>query len=1204
MKRERSYLTDACIVSRGPDQRGPEPLWRFNARNDADRQKELLFKSGINRRAFIAGGAVLLNEYLEQRRAVASPLFKPGGSSSGGAGSIYILANPSTTYSGLENAFFAMVNGDTLMLPAGLTYQYSGQTYYYANYASTKWVHSSGVGYGSNYLGSSYGGTMAADHGFVQAYGAANNGRAQITPPYGILAADYHANFSSGDPTMVFNSSTPVSNFWPCLTYPTTVSLNVSPGVNNGAFTYDDMSYTGIDVPSNSLTGVTSNFSGTVRAGTIVFAGMWNGQGIFVPVGQNPGWSFTNLELAYAPQGIRQIDSNPGGPYISSCSLTNCFIHDCPQSNFLGYAGIGSANNISVQIFNSEIVYCGYDGQTHNMYVGHISELIFDNSYTHLTCGAWVFKTRAALNLVTYSQLRGERTSAFTGIDQASDLSQGGLTYFIGTIHQMSLNPGNAATFNYRAEYGPIATWQQYTGSTEAGSLNPLQEFYHVNCNFIGSTSGALIGPLQVYAIGPAPPPFPLLGQSAGGALPARQYWATVTGAGTSGGETISTPLAGGVANATVYENLNVSAGNVFVVNSPVQPTGVSAWNCYANYGDPLMYMSNPTAPGNYGAGNSFFWDSGLTQQVFNTTSGGSTISVTGTFVSGNNVITSVSGLVGLASLFQLIGMTVYIGGVNTQLIVNTVDPVAATITMSGSYTGSGAITFGYLLLCGFTYQTTLGESINAALDYTSWMQGGGYFSFNNYTDGSYTSTGANLVVRPFMKVDPGQKLVVNAPPSGPTWATGVNFYATPIPYNSSGPLNNPDAMIFGLTKQGSIAFGGTYTSPAGVIIAKAQQIGPNLFLQNSSPIAFGTPFTEPTGGLVNNLNPTRTKLQWFRRAGYQDGNGTSIDAWFTVVPTGGLSSYNETISLAFGSSVAAGNVSIWRGCAANPFDPNFLIPVLETNASIAVNTAVGNIVVLGHFNTGYGGSGVTAGSGFIQLSQQSYMNAEYAPFTTAQTGLNITQTGGQSYNAGIADVLVGASASPTLVSNQAITSASGATVSFTIASANAGDVIYLGFSAHAAAIGKVGAPAASSAVGVSPVILIQNCLAANYNPSSTGGWGYVADNGNAAIPGANLTVTSSLQANPYNGSTFTAPLWATVFTDPNQADFNYALNKPSSPAVGTATVPSPSTVHGQSLIPIYEVSWSGLPTPGTPIPAKAGRSDINAPGGSIGALF
>jgi hypothetical protein len=1173
-----------------------EPLWRKNARQDADKFKSELLKAAPSRRAFLGGaGAAVLLEYLAQRRAVALPFLHGGAGASSSVTGI-TNARTGTTYQNMEDACFGMSSGDTLLLPAGKTYQYLGQTYYYSYYKNVNWVSGGSSGYGSCYLGSNstYGCNLAADYGSIQSSGTANNGRAMLTPPYGILAADFHP----ADTEMFFDPSTPVTNF-----HPTFAFISV---INSVYDTYSmGMQYSGQSVINNSLTGVSGGLNTTLPAGTLVVANLSNQQGIFVAAGGNPGWSFTNLEFSYTNQGsvcpVFQRSGLPGGPYIGSITMTGCYMHDCQMGPGLGYAGI-DAVPVTAQFYDCEIYQCGNGGQQHNMYIGHIGELIFDNCYSHKPIGAWALKSRAALNIIAYSHIRGERTRAFVGdTDQGTDFSQGGLTYLIGSTFELSRHPGNGATVNWNAE-------GNFYGSQTGGATTATQELYAVNCTLIGPDTGAFRGPFQVYTLGVQPPPFTLLNQSTAGSLAARQYWVAFTASGASGGETVPTKLAGPVGSEVVYETLNVSGSNVLTVATPIQPTGSGGWNCYVNYADPPLYKAaSPTADG-----NNFFWDAGLTQPVFAFTSGGNTISITGTLTAGSNVITAVSGLSGAASLWQLWGMTAYVSGTNQQISVNSVDPDAGTITLVGFVTNStnytGTITFGYFLTCGITYQTALGDSVNTSLDFPSWTQ----TSFPTWYDGSYATNTPQFVTRPFVQVPPGQKLVVNAPPSGPSWATGINVWTTPIRFSADfafGPNRVNDGWfdtLMGLTKQTSsaVSFGGSpWTSPVTVTAPKSQVLYPNLFLQNSSPISFGTGFTEPTSGLVNNLNPTRTKLQWYRRAGMQDGNGGTADCWYAVVPGGGLSGYSDSIYLTGTSATANGVISIWRGCAAKIFDDNFILPSVNfASKSTSISTAAGNVTVLAAQRSSAG----VAGAGFTQISAQFLMNAYYASYVGAQTNRVVTESGTtNASDSMIVDALVGTSA-PTLVSSVTITASNTSVINFTISAANAGDVLYLmlGSGGNVAGVGKLsGAPVVSSAAGTSPAIHITNCISANYDNVSygNGGWTYNGDTG-AAIPSASVTVTTSLQANPFNGSTFVAPTWATVFADSVQTDFDYRLAV-SSPAKNSASNPGTSP-HGQDLIPHYQVNWHGLPTPGTPIPAKAARSDVGpALTGSIGAL-
>src|SRR6185312_12189859 len=104
---------------------------------------------------------------------------------------------------------------------------------------------------------------------------------------------------------------------------------------NFGQFAFTTMSYTGIDTVGNGLTGVTGDSVATIPAGTIVTSFVGDeGKAIFIAAGQNPGWTLTNLELAYAQfaggicSSVQQQDSVIGGTLVGSVTLNSCYIHD------------------------------------------------------------------------------------------------------------------------------------------------------------------------------------------------------------------------------------------------------------------------------------------------------------------------------------------------------------------------------------------------------------------------------------------------------------------------------------------------------------------------------------------------------------------------------------------------------------------------------------------------------------------------------------------------------------------------------------------------------------------------------------------------------------------------------------------------------------------------------------------------------------
>jgi hypothetical protein len=297
---------------------------------------------------------------------------------------------------------------------------------------------------------------------------------------------------------------------------------------------------------------------------------------------------------------------------------------------------------------------------------------------------------------------------------------------------------------------------------------------------------------------------------------------------------------------------------------------------------------------------------------------------------------------------------------------------------------------------------------------------------------------------------------------------------------------------------------------------------------------------------------------------------------------------------------------SVWRGVdATTPFDTNFFWPACQEQQPMSIDTALTNDTVLSVFRTNATG----AGTGFTLLGAVgSLCNAQYAPFTTAQTGLAVgISGGGASTNAMIVDVLHGTSGAPTLVGSAITINTTANKVNFTVPSAAADDYIVLLVTpsdsfGQISGIGLIGTPLANTAVGVSPVVLIQNTICCNYNPGFTGGNNLAWMEYYGAPPSTNVTQTTNLYASPWNGSTFGSPSFGTVFADSNQTHYNYALAG-GSPALNAASNPG-SSPYGQSLIPVYQSSYTGTVTPGTPIPPKTPRSDIGpALTGAIGAL-
>jgi hypothetical protein len=135
-------------------------------------------------------------------------------------------------------------------------------------------------------------------------------------------------------------------------------------------------------------------------------------------------------------------------------------------------------------------------------------------------------------------------------------------------------------------------------------------------------------------------------------------------------------------------------------------------------------------------------------------------------------------------------------------------------------------------------------------------------------------------------------------------------------------------------------------------------------------------------------------------------------------------------------------------------------------------------------------------------------------------------------------------------------------------------------------------------------LVQVQNTICVNYDLTHAGNtFVYDQDTGGAPSAGI-LTEATNLNCNPYLGGTsFGTPAYSDVFNNPSQTSLDYTLKPSTSPALNAASDPG-SSPEGQNLAPAYQMSFQGLPTPGTPIPAKTARSDVGpALTGSIGAF-
>lgn len=1114
------------------------PLWHRHQARDADK---LGAELALGRRGFIKGLSTAalvaaVDEYVGLRRANA--MFVHGGGQSVTA---ITNARTGTTYQFLCDAIYTASSGDTILIPAGS---------YAPAFPSTPYSHWQQLA--SNLRGPPY--TSRFNTMYITTpislvgVGSANNGRAAISMPFCTLSADWNPGdtiLHLVDATLIpsaANNASMYAGFQGLWIWGQGTALSYAELTAGHNF-----SYTGIS--GNDLTGVTSSTSSIVPSGTTLFLPPINGQAPFASFAVNPGITFQNIEIFGAVFGsqscnpVRMGNSSPGQPETSSVTFTNCYLHDCAMGPGNGNGPFG--NSTFAHFFGTEVYRMGAPigaaGSTHNIYIGPNSELIFDGSYSHFTqWGAMLLKTRCFTNYITYSRISGERTDSGNPNADASniDLTNGGLTYIIGCALEQSLNASNQMV-------------QNANDPPDEGQLfadHPLQEIYAINNTMIGPSNGTgwnggtgpatglSDAPLITWRPGLLWPEMPLMGSSVAGSLGARTYFAVASCIDGSGNESAGSSLGG--ARRVLSADQTAADGNAAVVNYlPIAANSVATVaspvprTAAVNWDVYANYADpRPYLSGSFPppqSGNSYFWDAGFTLPIFSEAAGGS-------------------------------NPTMYV-------------------------------------YWAFTYQFATGESVNAALYAGAWFIGWGpHDAFTPYYllgDRSTQDT-TRLDVLVGYQIDANKVVSIASPPSV-AGATGWNVYAVVLAYAGGSTV-----AVTPLSKQntsGPISLGTAWTEPTSGLVVSAD-ILPNLLRQNASPIAMGTGWTEPTSGLTNH-NPSASKLKWRQRGTPNDAPFNIFSEWWAVAPTPGTYSidiYQNFTDLSAGTTAVIVAV---KGATSTtfPFDAGLIAngvntPVVEgsTPSTPSITTSATNTVLV----AAYRGTG-TAGAGFTQIgSNPNLVNGEYKVLSGATT-TNVPQTGGSTSDAFLGDAIVvgvGGGVDATATGTAASPSPK-LTVSITTTQSN--DILVafittLGVSGIGA-IDQIGPPPISQITTGAPLGSFQNNITAYFNPAQTGG--YVCQPGRTFPTGTITVGANNLQASPFNGSTFRAPLVSAVMTDtPN---YNYTLIV-GSPAIGAGANPGsnpyPTNPIGANLQPHYELKLFGLPTPGTPIPSKTAR--------------
>lgn len=155
-------------------------------------------------------------------------------------------------------------------------------------------------------------------------------------------------------------------------------------------------------------------------------------KGIWVLKGNNI--TVKNIEFS----GATVPDQNGAGIRLDGIGMTlnHCYFHDNEDGILTSNPNAGD-----ILIEYSEFAYNGYgDGQSHNLYVGHVNSLIFRYNYSHHAVIGQLLKSRAKENYILYNRIMDEGTGNSSRI---IDLPNGGFALIMGNLLMQGPNAEN-----------------------------------------------------------------------------------------------------------------------------------------------------------------------------------------------------------------------------------------------------------------------------------------------------------------------------------------------------------------------------------------------------------------------------------------------------------------------------------------------------------------------------------------------------------------------------------------------------------------------------------------------------------------------------------------------------------------------------------------------------------------------------------------
>jgi hypothetical protein len=198
------------------------------------------------------------------------------------------------------------------------------------------------------------------------------------------------------------------------------------------------------------------------------------------------GWSTNGLTLQ-GMNGRAHIDAagnNSGGKAIwviagddttvDNIELSGCTVpvlHSYFHDNQDGILA-GDLSGSAITIEYSEFANKGAgDGQTHNLYINHIDQLVFKYNWSHQAIVGHLLKTRARQNFILYNRLTGEANGSES---YEVTMPSGGVSYVIGNLIEQPATTQNSAMLDYLSE---------------PASANPDNQLFVVNNTFVNDRS-------------------------------------------------------------------------------------------------------------------------------------------------------------------------------------------------------------------------------------------------------------------------------------------------------------------------------------------------------------------------------------------------------------------------------------------------------------------------------------------------------------------------------------------------------------------------------------------------------------------------------------------------------------------------------------------------------------------------------------------